>query len=51
MVAPSLSGVVVLLSSDIVNPIFSITLMIFGKGLPRYSCYGLESISITTGLN
>ena len=49
MVAPILSGVIVVLSGDEVNPIFCITLIIFFKGLRRYSCNGLEYI--TTDIN
>ena len=41
MVTPIFSGVIVIMSGDLVNPIFSITLMIFLKGLPRYLCFGL----------
>ena len=45
---PNISGVIVVLSGDTVNPIFCINLIILVKGLPRYSCYGLSSI--TSGL-
>ena len=49
MVAPIFSVVIVVLFGYSVNPIFSITMMIFVNGLQIYSCDGLESI--TTGLN
>ena len=49
MVAPSFSGLIVVLSGDAVNPIFCITLMIFVKKLPMDLRDGLESI--TTGIN
>ena len=35
MVAPSFYGVIVVLSGDVVNSIFRITLIIFVKALPR----------------
>ena len=41
MVDQIFSGVIVVLSGDVVNPIFFITLMIFVKVLPRYLCDGL----------
>ena len=41
MVAPIFSSVILLLSGDVVDPIFFITLMIFFKGLTRDSCYEL----------
>ena len=49
MVAPIFSGAIVVLSSDVVNLIFCITLMILFIGVPRGSCDGLEFIA--TGLN
>ena len=41
MVAPNVSGVILVLSGDVANPIFHINHMIFVKGLPRDSCYEL----------
>ena len=38
MVSPGFSGVVVVLSGDVVNTIFSITPMIFVQGLPTDMC-------------
>ena len=49
MVAPTFYDVIIVLSGDVVNPIFHITLMIFVKGLPRDFSDIVESI--TTGLN
>ena len=49
MVALRFSGGIVVISGDVMNPIFGITLMIFVKGLPGYFFDGLESI--TTGIN
>ena len=46
---PSFSGVILVMSGDVVNPIFLITMMIFVNGLPRDLCDGLYFI--TTGLN
>ena len=40
MVYPRFSGVIVVLSGDVVNPICCITMVIFVKGLPRYLCDG-----------
>ena len=44
IVAPIFSGVLVVLYSDLVNPIFRITLMIFFEVLPRDLCDGLDFI-------
>ena len=49
MVAPSFYGVIVVLSGDVVNSIFPITLMVFVKSLPINSRDGLDFA--TTGLN
>ena len=49
LVVPSFSVVFVVLSGDVVNPIFRITLMIFFHGLPMDSYDGLDFV--TTGLN
>ena len=49
MFVPSFSGVIVVMSSDVVNPTFRITLMIFFKTLPRDLCDGLELV--TAGIN
>ena len=49
MVAPRFSGVLVVLYGDVVNPIFNITMIIFVKVLPRYSCDRLNFNP--TGLN
>ena len=49
MVYTGLSGLIILMSADILNPIFCINLMIFFKFLQRDTCYGLEPI--TTSLN
>ena len=37
-------GVVVVLSGDVVNSIFRITLVVFFKVLPRYQCGVLEMV-------
>ena len=42
MVDPIFSGVIVVLSVDVTNPIFGITLMNFVKVLPRDFFHGLE---------
>ena len=47
--APIFSGVVVVLSGDVVNSIFHITVIIFFKGLSSYLCGRLYFIA--TGLN
>ena len=44
MFAPSSSGVIVVLSGDVVNPIFCTTLMIFVEVLPMDFCDGLDFI-------
>ena len=49
MSAPNLYGVIVVLSGDVVNSIFHITLIILVKGLPMDLCNTLDFI--TTGLN
>ena len=49
MVAPIFSGAIVVMSGDVVHPIFCITLVVFVKVLPRYSYEGLEFI--TNGLD
>ena len=46
---PKVSGAIVVMSGDVVNAIFCITIIIVGKRLPRDSCDGLQSI--TTGLD
>ena len=46
---PNFSGVILVISGDVVNPIFLIPMMIFVNGLPRDLCDGLDFI--TTGLN
>ena len=46
MVSQSFSGVIIVLSSDVVNSIFCISLMIFVKVLPRDLCDGLDFITI-----
>ena len=48
MFAPTFSGVLVVLSGDVVNKIFCIDLVTFVKGFPRDSCDGLDFF--TTGL-
>ena len=42
MVTPIFYDVIIVLSGDILNPIFCITPMIFVNGLPRYLCAGLD---------
>ena len=49
MVAPSFNGVIVVISGDVVNSMFCITLIIFVKVLPRNWYYGFEFI--TTSIN
>ena len=41
MVSPNFYVVIVVMSGDVVNPIFCITLVIFVEVLPKDSCYGL----------
>ena len=47
VVFPSFYGVIVVLSGDVVNSLFCITLIIFVKDLPRNSCDGLDFITIS----
>ena len=49
MVAPSFSGVIVVIYGNVVYPIFYFTIMVFVKVLSRDSCDVLESI--TASLN
>ena len=49
MVDPIFSGVLVVMSVGVVNPILRITMINFVVFLPRDSGYGLEFI--TTGIN
>ena len=49
MVAPIFYDVIVVVSGDVVNSIFSITLIIFFKDLPKDLCDVLDFI--TTSIN
>ena len=49
LLAQNISGIIAVLSGDVVNPLFFITLMIFVNGLPRDFCDGIKFIA--TSLN